>query len=112
MTATTTLLRCHCPACPNRHSPTAHAGLSVATPRDELLLLGRQDYLVRSVRVDSKAETWNATFSRMVMMSPRDSSSIRDFLATGAAPPLGGARAAPPAGAVGVPGAMLARRQP
>jgi hypothetical protein len=52
-----------------------------------VLVLGRQDYAVRSVRIDSKAETWNATFSRLYMMG-RDSASLRDFFATGAAPKL------------------------
>lgn len=56
--------------------------------RDHLLLLGRQDYTVRSVRVDSKTETWNATFSRMFMMSG-DAGSIKEFLQQGAAPVLG-----------------------
>lgn len=56
----------------------------MGTSREHLLLLGRQDYAVRSVRVDSKAETWNATFSRMFMV-PGDAGSIKDFLQYGAA---------------------------
>jgi hypothetical protein len=54
---------------------------------EDVLVLGRQDYAVRSVRIDSKAETWNATFSRLYMMG-RDSASLRDFFTHGAAPKL------------------------
>jgi hypothetical protein len=54
---------------------------------EDVLVLGRQDYAVRSVRIDSKAETWNATFSRLYMMG-RDSASLRDFFMHGAAPKL------------------------
>eukprot|EP00878_Enallax_costatus_P018795 GHUV01019807.1.p1 GENE.GHUV01019807.1~~GHUV01019807.1.p1 ORF type:complete len:727 (+),score=262.17 GHUV01019807.1:265-2445(+) len=63
-------------------------GLSLGVSRGDLLLLGRQDYVVRSVRVDSKAETWNATFSRMFMMSG-DAGSVKNFLQHGAPPVLG-----------------------
>lgn len=68
------------------------SGLSHTLGQDDVLVLGRQDYMVRSMRVDSKAETWNATFSRLYMMS-RDSNSIKDFFRSGAAPKLGGVRA-------------------
>lgn len=54
---------------------------------EHVLVLGRQDYVVRSVRIDSKAETWNATFSRLYMMG-RDSANLRDFFTHGAAPKL------------------------
>jgi hypothetical protein len=50
-------------------------------------VLGRQDYAVRSVRIESKAETWNATFSRLYMMG-RDSASLRDFFTHGVGPKL------------------------
>jgi hypothetical protein len=62
------------------------AGLLSNAGKD-VLVLGRQDYAVRSVRIDSKAETWNATFSRLYMMG-RDSASLRDFFTHGAAPKL------------------------
>lgn len=69
--------------------------------REHLLLMGRQDYIVRSVRVDSKAETWNATFSRMFMLSG-DAGSIKEFLQHGAPPVLGAERKQTGAGLEGV----------
>lgn len=71
------------------------AGLSLGFSRSDLVVLARQDYVVRSVRVDSKAETWNATFSRMFLMSG-NAGSVKDFLQHGAPPVLQGA--ARPAG--------------
>jgi hypothetical protein len=59
----------------------------------DVLFLGRQDYVVRSVRTDTKVETWNATFSKLYMMA-QDAGSIKDFLQHGAAPPTGSAPAA------------------
>lgn len=54
----------------------------------DVLFLGRQDYVVRSVRTDTKVETWNATFSKLYMIS-RDAGSIKEFLQHGAAPNAG-----------------------
>ena len=52
-------------------------------PPDQLLALGRQDYVVRSVRMDTKAETWNATFSKMYLIPSGAPDSIKDFLQEG-----------------------------
>lgn len=46
-------------------SPHLVPGLSSTEVMNSLLLVGRQDYTVRSLRVDTQAETWNATFARM-----------------------------------------------
>lgn len=67
--------------------------LSTVLAEGDVLFLGRQDYVVRSVRTDTKVETWNATFSKLYMMS-RDAGSIKDFLQHGAAPTAGSAAAA------------------
>ena len=49
---------------------------------NRLLLVGRQDYVVRSLRVDTQAETWNATFARMNLISPGVAAAgVRSFLA-------------------------------
>ena len=44
------------------------AGLTIGVSSHELLFLGRQDYVMRSVRLKSKAETWNATFSKLFVI--------------------------------------------
>jgi hypothetical protein len=55
----------------------------MGVPPDQLLALGRQDYVVRSVRMDTKAETWNATFSKMYLIPSGAPDSIKDFLQEG-----------------------------
>lgn len=55
----------------------------MGVPPDQLLALGRQDYVVRSVRMDTKAETWNATFSKMYLIPSGAPGSIKDFLQEG-----------------------------
>jgi hypothetical protein len=46
-----------------------------------LLLVGRQDYTVKSLRVDSREETWNATFARMQLLHPGGAvAGVRSFL--------------------------------
>jgi hypothetical protein len=59
------------------------AGLTMGVPPDQLLALGRQDYVVRSVRMDTKAETWNATFSKLYLIPAGAPGSIKDFLHEG-----------------------------
>jgi len=59
------------------------SGLTLGVPSDQLLYLGRQDYVVRSVRMDTKAETWNATFSKLYMIPAGVSGSVKDFLQEG-----------------------------
>lgn len=63
----------------------AWAGLSAsgAAALDGLLLVGRQDYAVRSLRADTQAEAWNATFARVSLLRPGGSggSGVRGFLA-------------------------------
>jgi hypothetical protein len=55
----------------------------MGVPPDQLLALGRQDYVVRSVRMDTKAETWNATFSKLYLIPAGAPGSIKDFLHEG-----------------------------
>lgn len=61
------------------------AGLTMGVPLDQTLALGRQDYIVRSVRMDTKAETWNATFSKLYLIPSGAPGSIKDFLHEGRA---------------------------
>lgn len=67
----------------------------MGVPSDQLLALGRQDYVVRSVRMDSKTETWNATFSKLYLIPTGAPGNIRDFLHDGP----GASSAAPGTGA-------------
>lgn len=49
-----------------------------------MLLLGRQDYIVRSVHADSRTETWNATYSRLVALGSASAAGVvAEFLAGG-----------------------------
>jgi hypothetical protein len=59
----------------------------LGVPPDQLLALGRQDYMVRSVRMDTKAETWNATFSKLYLIPSGAPGSIKDALHEGRAAP-------------------------
>ena len=68
---------------PDSAAVVCPAGLTMGVSPDELLLLGRQDYVVRSVRLDTKAETWNATFSKLFMIPAGAPGSIREFLQDG-----------------------------
>lgn len=67
------------------------SGLASSEGLDNLLLVGRQDYIVKSLRVDSQAETWNATFARMHLLQPGGAvAGVRNFLEGST---LGGAEA-------------------
>lgn len=53
-----------------------------------VLYFGRREYSVRSLRVDSGEETWNASFAKLMPLNPLQptgSGSIRDFLVGDAA---------------------------
>lgn len=86
--------------------------MTVQEALDRLLLVGRQDYVVRSLRVDTQAETWNATFARMELISPGGAAaSVRSFLGRGgdsapepAAAALGGSTALGPLSGGKLPG--------
>jgi hypothetical protein len=84
----------------------APPGLASNEGLESLLLVGRQDFIVKSLRVDSQAEMWNATFARMSLLQPGGSAAgVRSFLegAVGA-----GAEASLPARPGEGPGAVRA----
>jgi serine/threonine-protein kinase/endoribonuclease IRE1 len=86
--------------------PAAGAGAAIAavTPKpssssptpspEKVVYVGRQDYTVRSVRLDTQTETWNATYSRVF---PLGNASVSAFL-RGAGGGGGGTLALPPVG--------------
>lgn len=80
-------------------------GLSASEGLDRLLLVGRQDFTVRSLRVDTQAETWNATFARMRLLNPggAGAAGVRGFLEGLSSGPAVGDGALPerPPGAAG-----------
>ena len=55
-------------------------GLQSSVPDDSVLFLGRQDYVVRSLRSDTKAEAWNATFANMFMLNQDSGRTVGDIL--------------------------------
>jgi len=54
--------------------------LQSSVPDDSVLFLGRQDYVVRSLRSDTKAEAWNATFANMFMLNQDSGRTVGDIL--------------------------------